>query len=112
MLGLYVHTHWAYSHPYAARTWSVEDWRGYLGGHRWQLEPLAAADGIVIIDSDPGGYIGSTNDQFVELLRAKITLFRQLNPKAELVYWMWFGWENYNRFWAEVQSSKPGDAPP
>jgi len=31
-LGMYVHTHWAYRHPYAARTWTLDDWRGYLSG--------------------------------------------------------------------------------
>ena len=30
MLGMYIHTHWGYSHPYAARSWSLEDWCGYL----------------------------------------------------------------------------------
>ena len=32
MLGMYVHTHWAYNRPYAARTWTVDDWKGYLEG--------------------------------------------------------------------------------
>ena len=27
---MYVHQHWSYNHPYAARTWTLEDWRGYL----------------------------------------------------------------------------------
>ena len=31
MLGMYVHTHWSYNHPYAARTWTIADWTGYLG---------------------------------------------------------------------------------
>ena len=30
MLGMYVHTHWGYNHPYAARTWTLDDWRGYI----------------------------------------------------------------------------------
>jgi hypothetical protein len=34
MIGLYVHQHWPYRHPYAARTWSLDDWRGYAGGLR------------------------------------------------------------------------------
>ena len=34
MLGMYVHTHWGYHHPYAARTWSLADWKGYLGALR------------------------------------------------------------------------------
>ena len=32
MLGFYIHTHWGYNHPYAARTWTLEDWENYLGG--------------------------------------------------------------------------------
>ena len=32
ILGMYVHQHWPYNHPYAARTWSLEDWRGYASG--------------------------------------------------------------------------------
>src|ERR1035437_1445279 len=32
MLGMYVHTHWGYNHPYAARSWTLEDWEGYLAG--------------------------------------------------------------------------------
>lgn len=32
MIGMYVHQHWSYNHPYAARTWTLEDWKGYLDG--------------------------------------------------------------------------------
>ncbi len=34
MVGIYIHTAWPFNHPYAARTWTVEDWRGYLSGIR------------------------------------------------------------------------------
>ncbi|WP_341840366.1 hypothetical protein [Chitinophaga caseinilytica] len=34
ILGMYVHLGWSYHHPYAARTWSLDDWRNYLGGLR------------------------------------------------------------------------------
>lgn len=35
VMGMYVHEHWPYNHPYAARTWTLEDWRGYADGlHR------------------------------------------------------------------------------
>jgi len=205
MLGVYVHTHWGYNHPYAARTWTRADWEGYLeglrglgydflmiwplldsmppnpnasdraflqlvaqaieaaqrrfgmrvavitcpntigneraeryayaerpyfscekkvnpadkaaveaflAGRRRQLEPLAGADVLAVIDSDPGGYIGSTNDEFVALLKGQIDVFREFNPSAELMYWMLFGWENYNRFWAAAQAWQPGDPHP
>src|SRR5678816_2357719 len=32
MVGLYIHQHWPYRRPYAARTWTLEDWRGWAGG--------------------------------------------------------------------------------
>ncbi len=34
LLGMYIHMHWAYNYPYAARTWSVGDWSAYLSGLR------------------------------------------------------------------------------
>jgi hypothetical protein len=83
-----------------------------LAARRWQLEPLREADGLVIIDGDPGGYIGSTDEQFVDLLAGQIGIFRQFNPTAELVYWTWFGWENYNRFWQEAQRLTGSSAEP
>lgn len=32
ILGMYIHEGWPYKHPYASRTWTVEDWRGYADG--------------------------------------------------------------------------------
>src|ERR1019366_1249193 len=32
VLGMYIHEGWPYNHPYAARTWTLEDWRGYADG--------------------------------------------------------------------------------
>ncbi|WP_341837329.1 hypothetical protein WJU16_05545 [Chitinophaga pollutisoli] len=32
--GMYIHLGWSYNHPYAARTWTLDDWRNYLGGLR------------------------------------------------------------------------------
>jgi hypothetical protein len=205
MLGMYVHTHWAYNRPYAARTWTLADWQAYLSGlqalgydfillwpqldcmpstpnasdqaylakvarvidlahnmygmrfgitaapntigndkspayafeqrpyfvceqkvnpkdpaaiarflegRRRQLAPLAHADAFFVIDSDPGGYIGSTNDEFVTLMKAQLDILRETNPAMELVYWMWMGWENYNAFWARAADQKKGDPDP
>ena len=192
IIGMYVHAGWPYHHPYAARTWSVEDWRGYAGAMKqlgyntlmfWPvvetmpepltqsdqaaldrfsqaidvihneldmrlfitiapnigvkdtvaskysyedryyyesyvhlnpgdatqltelmshrvtlLEPLAQMDGLVIIDSDPGGYPGSTNEEFVLLFEEHRKLLDQLRPGIELIYWMWAGWQAYARF--------------
>ncbi len=193
IVGMYIHTHWPYNHPYAARTWTFEDWQGYLTGLRelgyntvlfWPLietmpkeltpsdeahiqkiarvidfahdelglrfyvvlcpnivaddavaiqadfehrhffhsdlrvdpndaeavaemikrrsrvlQPLAHADGFVIIDSDPGGYPGSTNEVFVDLLMAHRKMFDAFRPGIELVYWMHAGWPAYSRYY-------------
>lgn len=193
LVGMYVHQHWPYNHPYAARTWTLEDWRGYADGlHRigynavliWPvletmpdpltpsdeanlrkmrevidmlhgefdmrvylalcpnviardepassarfqerhffycdarvnpgdpaamkrmldrrakvLAPLKNADGVAIIDSDPGGYPGSSNEEFVSLLAAHRKLLDQLRPGIELIYWMHAGWLGYGRFY-------------
>ena len=193
LIGIYVHQHWPYKHPYAARTWTLEDYRGYAEGltalgyntmmiwpvletmpspltpsdnanlkkisavidmlHRefgmrvwvalcpnvvannaeaakysferrhffycdarvnpadsaamgrmieWRetlLRPLAQIDGIAIIDSDPGGYPGSTNAQFVDLLAKHRSMFDRVRPGIELYYWMHAGWQAYCRFY-------------
>jgi hypothetical protein len=193
ILGMYVHQHWPYNRPYAARTWTSEDWRGYADGLKrigyntlliwpvletmpdpltpsdqanlekisrvidmlhtefqmrayivlcpnvgannaaakqatferrhffysdvrinpgnvedlsklihWRkslLKPLAKMDGIAIIDSDPGGYAGSTNPEFVNLLVEHRKLLDQLRPGIELYYWMHVGWPAYCRFY-------------
>src|SRR5262249_39407782 len=159
LVGMYVHQHWPYNHPYAARTWTLEDWKGYaealerlgynsvliwpvletmpepltpsdraslektgkvidmlhqqfrmrvyialcpnivadnkvasqatfekrhffysdlrvnpgdpvalkkmIDGREKLFKYLTKADGVAIIDSDPGGYVGSTNAEFV-----------------------------------------------
>jgi len=204
MLGMYVHQHWAYRHPYAARTWTLEDWRGYAGGLRrigydtvmiwpmletmpdpptasdWEtvervaaviamlheelsmrallvltpnvaardeeasryafadrpffhcdtridpadpaalsslvkrrvklLAPLAAMDGLSIIDSDPGGYPSSTNLEFVYLLLAHRRMLDDLRPGIELLYWCFAGWEAYGRYYATGSFSWGSDA--
>jgi hypothetical protein len=205
MLGIYVHMHWPYRHPYAARTWTLEDWRGYLSGVRalgyntvmfWPvidtmpdpptpsdvaslekhgkvvrmahdqfgmrvlislcpnvmaidaearkatfetrhffycdrrvnpsdaravramfetkrklLEPMKDADGFLVIDSDPGGYPGSTNAQFVALLGGYRKMLDQLRPGRELFYWMHAGWAAYSRYYqtAEFQPGTPAE---
>ena len=194
VLGMYVHEGWPYKHPYAARTWTLEDWRGYADGLKkigynmlaiwpaletmpdpltssdraniektakvidmlhdefgmsallilcpntvvnnqvaaqytferryfyasstylnpgnsvavgkmikWReelLRPLARMDGLAIIDSDPGGYPGSTNDQFVNLLMEHRRMLNRLRPGIELCYWMHVGWQAYCRYYA------------
>lgn len=198
-LGMYIHMHWGYNHPYAARTWTMEDWRGYaqgltaLGFNMIQIWPmyetmpdpltpsdeahltkirdvidllhdefgmrvlitlgpntmgndkagdytfetrpffatdlrlnpgdpaamdrllnvrrtlfryLSNADGFTIIDSDPGGYIGSTNVEFANLLFRHMDVIKEYNPNAILFYWMHVGWETYNRMWQQIEETK------
>ena len=193
MVGMYIHQHWPYRNPYAARTWTLADWQGYLDGLRklgfntvlvwpmletmpdpltpsdeanlekisrvidlahghfgmriyvvvcpnvaandalaaqykfeerpyfytdirvdpgdpealvdmiaWRetlLRPLAHADGVMIIDSDPGGYPGSGNVEFVYLLGAYRRMLDRLRPGIELYYWIHAGWPAYGRFY-------------
>lgn len=193
IVGMYVHQHWPFNHPYCARTWTLEDWRGYAGGlkqlgyntvliwpmletmpepltpsdranlekigrvidmlhdelgmrayiclcpniransaeaskapfekrHyfyceqlvnpgapaalealiRWReqlVRPIRKADGFAIIDSDPGGYPGSTNAEFVNLLSAHRKMFDRLRPGIELVYWMHAGWRGWSKMY-------------
>ena len=192
IVGMYVHQHWPYKHPYAARTWTLEDWDGYTAGlaalgyntiviwpvlettpepptpsdlenihkiakvidllhgrgmrcyltispnviaddpvaiqssfqerHFFDCDlrvnpaeqaavkrmmdrrkklfaPLTAADGVLIIDSDPGGYPRSTNAEFVSLLAEHRRMFDELRPGIELVYWVWAGWPSYGRLY-------------
>jgi hypothetical protein len=197
MLGMYVHMHWGYNRPYAARSWTLDDWRSYATGLSalgynlimiWPLcetmpDPLtpsdiahleklrvvidmlqadfgmtvlvtfganivgneaaadytfeerpffktdlrlnpgdlaevdrllrirrnlysylAGCDGMVMIDSDPGGYVGSTNDEFTDLLQRHMEIVTEANPNAMIYYWLWAGWEGYNRFWERTES--------
>jgi hypothetical protein len=192
VVGMYVHEGWPYNRPYAARTWTVDDWRGYADGlsklgfntiiiwpaieimpepllpsDRSHLEmtahavdilrrefnlrvyitlcpnvvpypevakkysfderplfasttlsdpgdpvalnemmrrreellrPLTKMDGLVLIDSDLGGYPGSTNAEFANLLHEYRTVLNRLRPGIELVYWMHMGWEAFSRY--------------
>ena len=192
ILGMYVHAGWPYNHPYSARTWTVEDWRGYADGlsklgfntiimwpaietmpdplqpsdrahlettaraaamlrQEFQLRvyitlspnlvpyqrvankytfedrplfasttllnpgdpravremierreellrPMAEMDGLVLIDSDQGGYPGSTNMQFADLLYEYRKMLNRLRPGIELVYWMHVGWQAYSQY--------------
>jgi hypothetical protein len=191
VVGMYVHQHWPYKHPYAARTWTLDDWRGFADGLKqlgyntiliWPMletmpdpltpsdraslekharvidmlhdefgmrvmivlcpnivandrasratfetrhfyytdrlvnpaDPLAVtkmvswrerllrylgrADAVVMIDSDPGGYPGSTTAQFVDLLGQHRRMLDRIRPGMELDYWLFWGWEAWSRF--------------
>jgi hypothetical protein len=192
IVGLYVHQHWPYKHPYASRTWTVADWRGYASGLKkigyntimiwpmldtmpdpltpsdraslekhakvidilhdelgmrvlvvmcpnviasnaagratfetrkfyWSerfvdpgdrsavasmmvrreklLRYLKSTDGVVIIDSDPGGYPRSTNADFVDLLNEHRQMLDRLRRGIELDYWILAGWQASSEFY-------------
>jgi len=80
-----------------------------MAQRRNALHLVPKADAIAVIDSDPGGYIGATNDQFVDLCVRQAELFRAINPAGEFVYWMLAGWETYCRFWAAQRDEKDPD---
>lgn len=195
MISMYVHQHWSYNHPYAARTWTLDDWKGYLEGlsilgyntvfiwavmetmplpttpsdqafigkmvsvidfahsigmrvffpicpnvtvkdnaesqkYTYESRPffytdervnprdpsalaafmkrteilyrplLEKADGITIIDSDPGGWPNSTYLDFVYLMGQYRQLLDRIKEGIELYYWAHAGWEAYGRFYA------------
>ena len=201
IVGMYIHQHWGYNRPYAARMWTLDDWHGYLDGlqklgyntilvwpvvetipspmtesdqahlrkmsrlidmahedfgiriyfalcpnvaakddvasrfsfeerpffysdyrvdpgnptalakmlewHQRLIAPLAKADGVMIIDSDPGGYPGSNNLEFISLLSAHRKMLDRLRPGIELYYWFHAGWPAYSRFY-QTGVFKPG----
>lgn len=205
IVGMYVHQHWPYQHPYCARTWSLADWRGYAEGlkklgyntiliwpmleilpdpltssdeahlkkigrvidmlhntlgmrayivlcpnmvanneearkatfetrHYYYCEelvdpadaaavkkmiawrkklmgPLRKVDGVAIIDSDPGGYPGSTIEQFVGLLGEHRKMLDSVRPGIELIYWMHAGWRGWSRLYetATFDLGKPDE---
>jgi hypothetical protein len=202
IVGMYIHQHWPYKHPYAARTWTVDDYRGYADGlkrlgynmvmiwpvletmpnpltpsdaaqlnrisevigilHRefqmqayiplcpnvgarneeaakfefqkrhffycdmrvnpgdpialekmiqWReslLRPLAQMDGVLLIDSDPGGYAGSNNAEFVTLFGEHRKMLNRLRPGIKLYYWMHQGWEGYCRLYQTADFGSHG----
>lgn len=192
LIGIYVHQHWPYNHPFCARTWTLNDWTGYIDGMKrlgfntikiwpvletmpkpltasddahlkkmekvidlahdqgmrviialcpnviadsavakqttfeerhffycdlrvnpgdetelqrmlaWRetlMRPISKADAIAIIDSDPGGYPGSNNEEFVHLLVEHRKMFDRLRPRIELLYWVHAGWPAYCRYY-------------
>lgn len=82
----------------------------FLEQRRNTLGLVRNADAIAVIDSDPGGYIGSTNEDFAMLCAEQAHVFRELNPRGEFVYWMLAGWETYCSFW-QAQRDDPGAKP-
>lgn len=77
----------------------------FMEFRRMLFRSFQKADGYSIIDSDPGGWIGSTNEEFVNLFWRHLDLITELNPSAYLYYWMWCGWETYNRFWQVAEET-------
>ena len=62
------------------------------------LDGLAEADGFWVIDSDPGGYPGSSPSAFADLFTEYRRMLDTLRPGIRLYYWMWAGWTDAPRF--------------
>ncbi len=91
--GLYVHMHWPYRHPYAARTWTVEDWRGFAGGLKqigyntilvWPMietmpEPLTESDRAFL--TKMGKVIDLIHEEFQ--MRVYVVVCPNIKGKAE-----------------------------
>jgi hypothetical protein len=60
---------------------------------------LKEADGLTVIDSDPGGYPGSTIAQYVNLLAEHRKMLDRLRPGIELVYWLHAGWRGWSKMY-------------
>ncbi|MBI4027209.1 MAG: hypothetical protein HY360_19645 [Verrucomicrobia bacterium] len=82
----------------------------FLEQRRNTLMLVKAADAIAVIDSDPGGFIGSTNADFAMLCAEQTRVFREANPRGEFVYWMLAGWETYCAFWRAQRDNPQADA--
>jgi len=53
------------------------------------------ADGYWILDSDPGGYPGSVDSEFVNIFvenRKLIDRYSLNGPSTKMLYWIWDGW--------------------
>ncbi|MCK4602126.1 MAG: hypothetical protein KAU28_06650, partial [Phycisphaerae bacterium] len=69
---------------------------------------LNNADGVWIIDSDPGGYAGSTVDEFVDIFVQSEKVLGRCCPNAQLEYWMWAGWNNAAKWYGSAAAADPG----
>jgi len=93
MLGMYMHQHWSYKHPYAVRTWTLEDWHGYMDGLRklgyntiliWPMleimpEPLTPSDEANI--TKIAKVIDMAHNEFK--MKAYIVLCPNVSPRSE-----------------------------
>ena len=68
-----------------------------VASRRVLYEAVPNADGYWIIDSDPGGWPGSSSREFTKILLASRKLLDQMSRKrnrTRLIYWVWCGWGN------------------
>lgn len=66
-----------------------------MDNRRNLYEVASNADGYWIIDSDPGGFEGSPESEFVDIMVGNRELIDRHTDKgrnARLAYWMWMGW--------------------
>ena len=66
-----------------------------VASRRALYETVPNADGYWIIDSDPGGWPGSSSEDFAKILTVNRSLVDQVSRRrkqAKLIYWIWSGW--------------------
>lgn len=93
MLGMYMHQHWSYKHPYAVRTWTIDDWHGYMDGLKrlgfntiliWPMleimpDPLTPSDEAVLVKI--AKVIDMAHQEFH--MGAYIVLCPNVSPRSE-----------------------------
>src|SRR6187431_651989 len=83
MVGMYIHQHWPYNHPYCARTWTVGDWRGYAGG----LKKLGYNSVLIwpMLETMPEPLLPSDKANLEKLRKVIDMLHKELGMRAYIV---------------------------
>ncbi|MHB0998723.1 MAG: hypothetical protein ACYC27_05700 [Armatimonadota bacterium] len=117
IIGLYVHQHWPYNHPYAARTWTLQDWCGYaealkeLGYNTLVIWPMLEIIPEPLSESDQE-YL-SRISQVIDILhnkfdiKAYIVLCPNIIPRDDDA--LDYDFEKRHFFWCDERVD-PGDA--
>jgi len=84
-----------------------EQFKLIMQSHEALYRIVDNVDGVCTIDSDPGGYPGSTIDEFIQIMNGCRKLLDRYNihgRKAKFINWMWSGWvrEVKRESWPEV----------
>src|SRR5438552_7335481 len=83
LVGMYIHQHWPYNHPYCARTWTIADWRGYAGG----LKKLGYNTILIwpMLETMPEPLLPSDKANLAKIGRDIAILHKELGMRAYIV---------------------------